>query len=452
MARADAASFSRVVIVAPRTRVDVALPADLPLVELLPMLLDMVGERSPDGGAQHDGWVLAPVAGDPLDPARTLRSLDILDGTALTLRPGRSVVAEPIFDDVVDAIAASVRSVTDDRQMRDLTGALAAGAGLLLAAFVVIRGPHTLAGASLASLAAAAALTAATGIVRSGGSRLVAVTVAASGAAAAYAAGLSVPGDPVGYPGVLLAASSTFVYAVLAGMLVRTGIVVMTTIATVAGFTLPAALAGIGLSSRPAFVTMLVGAVALAAITILPWFAVRLARLPLPVIPTTPDELRDSALGVDFAAVGARAAVAAEYLDGATIGCAVVAGAGATVALAEGTTMATLFGAAVVVALLLRVRSVVGRLPRLGLVVAGLSAAGLGLGWVALTLPEQTLPIASVTLVLVTIAILVTVFRPRRTLSPMTSRAIDITENLVLVAVLPLALGAVDLYSVVRHW
>ena len=50
------------------------------------------------------------------------------------------------------------------------------------------------------------------------------------------------------------------------------------------------------------------------------------------------------------------------------------------------------------------------------------------------------------------IAVLVSVFVPRRPLSPMTGRSIDIAENIVLVSVLPLALGAIDLYSTVRHW
>jgi hypothetical protein len=48
--------------------------------------------------------------------------------------------------------------------------------------------------------------------------------------------------------------------------------------------------------------------------------------------------------------------------------------------------------------------------------------------------------------------VLLTVFVPRRQLSPMTGRSIDIAENIVLVSVLPLALGAVDLYATVRHW
>ena len=172
----------------------------------------------------------------------------------------------------------------------------------------------------------------------------------------------------------------------------------------------------------------------------------------MPVIPPSPDQLRAASLGVDFAQAGARAAVAAEYLDGTTIGCAVVAAAGAVMSLAAGTVFAVLFGAVVVTALLLRVRSVSSRLARLGLIVAGLLAAALGLAGAVLAAPEQAVVIAGTVLVLTGIAVLLTVFVPRRQLSPMTGRSIDIAENIVLVSVLPLALGAVDLYATVRHW
>ena len=452
MARADAAAFTRVLVVAPRTRVDVALPAEIPIVELLPTLLDMVGERSDDGGAQHDGWVLAPMGGEALNPARTLRSLDILDGAALQLHPRRPPVAEPIFDDVVDAIATSVRAHTDTRALRDLTGASAAGAGLLVTAYALVAGEHSLAGAALAGAAALLSLVTSAAIARSGGSRAVAVTVAACGAAPAYAAGMLAIRGPFGYPAALLAATATLVYAVLAAMLIRTGAVVLSALSTVAAFAMVATGVGLALQARPGHVAILAGAAGLGAVTVLPWVAVRLARLPMPVIPTSPDQLRDASLGVDFAQAGARAAVAAEYLDGTTIGCAVVAAAGAVMSLAAGTVFAVLFGAVVVTALLLRVRSVSSRLARLGLIVAGLMAAALGLAGAVLAAPEQAVVIAGTVLVLTGIAVLLTVFVPRRQLSPMTGRSIDIAENIVLVSVLPLALGAVDLYATVRHW
>ncbi|MGB8963317.1 MAG: EsaB/YukD family protein, partial [Pseudonocardiaceae bacterium] len=40
--------FSRVTVVAPRTRIDLALPSDVAVANLLPMLLKMAGESSAD--------------------------------------------------------------------------------------------------------------------------------------------------------------------------------------------------------------------------------------------------------------------------------------------------------------------------------------------------------------------------------------------------------------------
>ena len=70
--------FSRVTVVAPRTRIDVALPADVAVADLLPMLLDMAKEATPDGGARHGGWCLARLGDSPLDPSRTLASLGVV--------------------------------------------------------------------------------------------------------------------------------------------------------------------------------------------------------------------------------------------------------------------------------------------------------------------------------------------------------------------------------------
>jgi hypothetical protein len=64
--------FSRVTVVAPRTRIDVALPAGVAVADLLPMLLEMAKEATPDGGARHGGWCLAKLGESPLDPSRTL--------------------------------------------------------------------------------------------------------------------------------------------------------------------------------------------------------------------------------------------------------------------------------------------------------------------------------------------------------------------------------------------
>lgn len=78
--------FSRVTVVAPTTRIDLALPADVSVADLLPMLLEMAREATPDGGSRHGGWCLAKLSGDELDPSQTLASLGIVDGDMLQLR------------------------------------------------------------------------------------------------------------------------------------------------------------------------------------------------------------------------------------------------------------------------------------------------------------------------------------------------------------------------------
>lgn len=451
--RADATAFTRVLVVAPRTRVDVALPADVPVVDLMPLLLEMVGERQEDGDAEPSGWVLAPVGGQRLDPGRSLRSLDVLDGTSLQLSARPSPVADPVYDDVVDAIATAVRERTDARSLRELAGALAGGAGLLLAAYVLLVGEHTAVAAGLAGVVAVVALAGSAGLVRAGASRMLAVVLAGCGAPAALVAGvLAVPGE-IGFAGALLGSTAVLAYAVLAGLLLATGTVVFSAITVVSVFGVLASLGGLLFDASAAQAATVVSAMALATLSMLPWLAVRLSRLPVPVIPTTPDELRDSALGVDFADAGRRAAVAAEYLDGSLVGCALVASTGAALSLAQGSTMPVLYAAAVIASLLLRVRSVTGMLPRAVLLVVGIAGAGVGVALSAGEAPEgSTLGIVALCLVVSAVAVLVAAVQPRRRLSPTTGRSIDIFEGFLLVAVLPLAIGAAGLYSAVRHW
>ncbi len=212
-------------------------------------------------------------------------------------------------------------------------------------------------------------------------------------------------------------------------------------------------LAGLLLDASVSQVAVVVSAFALAAMSMLPWLAVRLSRLPVPVIPTTPDDLRDSALGVDFAEVSRRAAVASEFLDGTLTGCAVVAASGAALAMADGGTFGVLYAAVAVASLMLRVRSVPGRLPRVVLLVVGTLAAAVGLGAAVRVMPEgSSLGVVVLAVLAAAVAVLVTVIAPRRRLSPMTGRSIDIAESVLLAAVLPLAVGAAGLYTAVRHW
>jgi hypothetical protein len=63
--------LSRVTIVAPRSRVDVALPSDVPLADLLPTLLGFAGTATEE--SRH-GWTLSRLGSGELDSSATCRT------------------------------------------------------------------------------------------------------------------------------------------------------------------------------------------------------------------------------------------------------------------------------------------------------------------------------------------------------------------------------------------
>src|SRR6478672_5428662 len=109
-ARVAGQPFCRLTVLAPRQRVDVALPSDVPVAELVPMVLELVGE--PGRTVALRPWRLSGIVGGPLPAAATLGELGVLDGELLRLGPALPVPAAPVFDDPVDAVAAGAATGT----------------------------------------------------------------------------------------------------------------------------------------------------------------------------------------------------------------------------------------------------------------------------------------------------------------------------------------------------
>ena len=98
--------FCRVTVVAPDSRIDVALPEDIPLADLYPEILRLSGQ-SPAEGAPV-GYHLVRRDGTVLDSTRSLAAQRILDGELLSLRPFSESLPPAVFDDVSDAVASAV--------------------------------------------------------------------------------------------------------------------------------------------------------------------------------------------------------------------------------------------------------------------------------------------------------------------------------------------------------
>ena len=63
MADSPGAGLAKVVIAAPKRRLDLALPEQIPLAMLLPSVLPRADEALADSGLEHGGWTLRRLGG-----------------------------------------------------------------------------------------------------------------------------------------------------------------------------------------------------------------------------------------------------------------------------------------------------------------------------------------------------------------------------------------------------
>ncbi|MEU7467504.1 type VII secretion integral membrane protein EccD [Streptomyces sp. NPDC044984] len=109
MTDTQAASLCRLTVRAPARTVDLAVPSDVPVADLLPTVIGYGGEDLAESGLEHGGWILQRLGGPPLDPESTLNSLGLRDGEELYLRPHTEALPEVHLDDLVDGISTSMQ-------------------------------------------------------------------------------------------------------------------------------------------------------------------------------------------------------------------------------------------------------------------------------------------------------------------------------------------------------
>jgi type VII secretion integral membrane protein EccD len=474
------AAASRVSVLAPRTRVDVALPPDVPLADLLPVLLDMTGESA--AGARGGGaWTLAPLGQGPVDPSRTLASLGVLDGDQLVLRRRADAAPPPLFDDVVDAVAeatpASYRAWGPGPAR--VLGLCGLGLGLAVAVLALVvagRAPGTAGGLGTAAVGGVAALAAlalaavCTRVVDEPGAGSVlavgAVGLAGVAGVAAVPWGSTGPatslaataGAPQLLLGAALAAATAGAALLALGSAGRTGVAAL--LGALTATVLLAVAAGIATVvdvGDGAGIAAGAGALALVASALLPRTGIALARLPLPRVPGSAEELADDPGVAEHADIERRADRAHAALSGLVVGCgAVTAGAVAVLALApvagwRGVAAWVLAG--LLTALLgLRSRTYANGVQAVALLVCALLAGGaLLVGWLLVApAPVAITAVPAVALAAGALALVLGVVVPRRRFSPVARRAVDITEAIGIAAVLPVALAVMDLYTAMR--
>lgn len=456
---APAIPLVKVTIRTPTRGIDVALPADVPVAELLSYLLRHAGEDAADAGERHAGWLLRRPTGEQLDPDRPLAAQRVLDGELLQLVPGQQEWPEPEYDDLVETIASGAR-----RYGRSWGGAATRRCGLALAGAILLAGTLVtplfqppwrspglvLLAAGTLLLAAGVVVARAVPDARAGavfaGCGLPYAVLGGYLVAAPDTAGIT----EFGAPQLLLAMVAAVVFG-LAGYLGVAALPRVFAAAITVGL-----LGGVGAfagellaSDGAAAVTLTVG---IGLLPGYPLLAIRLGRLPVPRLPQRPADLLADQPAPATPDVFDAAARTDELLTGILIGLSVVGVAGGAVLTVHDGLSPQLLLAATGLALLLRARLFPIPRQRLPLLLAGVLVLALLVARYPVTAGGNA-ELAGALVLVVGSALLVGyagVAYSRAPASPTLGRIADIADVLAVLALVPLTCYLTGFFSYVQ--
>ncbi len=441
---AVAGDVCRITVVGPRHRVDLALPSGVPFAQLFPVIAHFCRL---DAREAPGGWVLQRLGQRPFPPSATPAAAGLLDGELLYLRPRVAELPEVLSDDIADEIAGvhggpGRWTSGDARWVAFWASALALASGAVIIARSAMPAPAAVAGAMALLLLAAAASAA-----RAAGDTLAGTVLGYAALPYAFLAGVDAVGTSradapwhAGAPGALAGFALTALAALLAAIAVTLPVFLGPAVAALFGV-LTCWLAFTWTRLSAAGSAALVATAVLALMPLIPGLAFRLARLRLPSVPASADDLRDDTLLAPSADIRLRAAAADRIVVGA-VAAVGLTGAGAEISLGLGHGLLPRVMAAVLsCVLLLRSRVFPGRAQRLWLLIPGY--AGLALLGVSAGGLTALLALGAGAGVVIGAGVWLPEHRP----SPFWGRAADVTEGLLAAALVALALGTAGILS-----
>ncbi|WP_335937624.1 type VII secretion integral membrane protein EccD [Streptomyces sp. PTD5-9] len=451
----------RLTVRTPRRTLDLAVPGDVPVADLLPTLLDHAGEDLAEQGIEHGGWVLQRLGEEPLDEESTPEALGLRDGETLHLRPRAEVLPPIHFDDLVDGVAGAMRERPHGWDTRTSRWLLRGTAVVLLAAGLLVL---ALPGGSAPLRAAVAAGTALLVLFgAASASRAVGDSAAGAALGALVAPYLALAGAllPVGDPDAggqllgarLLAASAAAAGgAILAVAAVAAFVPLLLCAAVVAVAGAVWAVLMLALDVPAGHAASVVAVVAVVFGGLVPGLAFRLSGLRLPALPTNAEQLQEGIEPHPHQRVVSRTGLAEEWMTALYAAVGVVCAGVLTALVLDAPGAPSLVTAAVLCLLLLLHARGVGQvwqrpavlLPGLyGLVLMAVRAAG--------ELPAGQRPaLLAGLLAAAAVAAIASWTVPGRRLLPYWGRAADILHTLAAVALIPLSLWVLGVYGALR--
>ncbi|WP_250904732.1 type VII secretion integral membrane protein EccD [Nonomuraea sp. NEAU-A123] len=446
-----------VTIVGPRRKADLALPADIPLPHVLPGLLRALDELGGESAAAP-GWTLQRLGGSPLDLGQSLGALGILDGEVLYLRPREAILPPALYDDVADVVATGVKNssgIWEGRNTRLMGASGALGLLVVGALALALSGAPPLVVTVVAALMALVIVATGAALSRAVGDSLAGALIGHAALPYGFMAGLFAPASGgvlnIGAPHLLAALACTALVATIAGALISDGVpgFLGTAVAATCGAIGAAVVMVWG--SPPAGVAGVTVSILLGLSPLVPTLSFRLAKVPLPAMPTTAEELRADNQRLDSTAIQERTIIAQRYATGMIIAVGLVALVSEVLLATYGGWVASLMTGTLGLTLMMRARVFRGVRQRLWLITVGLAAFGM----LALTLGPKSGVIGAVAVAIIMLWLALTavgigLWLPTGRPSPFWGRAADIVDVILIVELFPLALGVLEVYSWVR--
>lgn len=442
----------RLTVRAPAATIELAVPTDVPIADLLPTILDLCGPGLAEQGLEHEGWVLQRLGAPPLDPDATAGRLDLLDGEVLHLRPRTEAMPTARYDDLVEGVSENLRRATPAWNSRATRAALLAAIAVALAAALLalaLPGDHVTRAAT-AGFAGLLLLGGALSAAQAVGDRAVGTLLALGGVAQLAGAGaIVITGTDTGGARLLAGgfaglAASALATAVVAWLPPFAATALVSLAAVVAGATTTLGAEPAGAAAAAVLLALVVGHLA-------PSLAFRAAGLRLPALPTTAAQLQDDIEPHPAAIVEARSRTAAVVLDATAVGAGLILAVALVGLAAVDDWPARATAAVVSVLLLVHQRGLDALVVRTAALVPGVAGlAGLAVD-VTLGLTGPSRVAAGVGGVLVAFAAAVAAASvPGRRVLPYWGRIADLVQTLCAAAVLPLVALTLGAYSALR--
>ncbi|MFC4467657.1 type VII secretion integral membrane protein EccD [Streptomyces xiangluensis] len=462
MPESATAGLCHVTVHAPAKSIDLAVPADVPVADLLPTLVSYAGDDLAEEGLEHGGWILQRLGEQPLEEDRSLESIGLRDGETLYLRPRTDSLPEVVLDDLVDGIVTTMEDRPFGWVPKTSRRALLGLLMLTLAAGLAILTLPASSGELRALAAAATAIL----LLAGAGSASRAVGDAEAGAALGLAAvpyfalaGWLIPGGELSGPHQI----ETLGSRLLAAGAAAAGGAMLAVAAVVAFASLFLAMTTVAVAAVVAGALMMTtdlgpghtaGILSLAAVVLgafVPSMSFRLSGLRMPPLPTNAAQLQEGIEPHAPSAVAARTIAADGWMTG-LYGATAAICAACLYGLAHRPTLPTLLTiVALSLLLILHSRGLGNTLQRLSLVAAGVWGLGL-LAYataVSATPSGQLLLVAG--LLAVTAALAIASWTvPGRRMVPYWGRAAEILHSAMAISLLPLSLWVLGVYGMLR--